>query len=189
MVLIGIIGKIGSGKTTVTNHLVSKYLFKEYAMALPLKNACKELFRLSDEQLNGSLEQKEEPDPRWFGASPRKILQFVGTDLLRNQIDTIMPGLGQDIFVNSFKLWYNEQRIGTHVVVSDVRFQNETDIIRKLGGYLIKLERPDIDDTSDHSSETGVDNILDYNMIIYNDSSIEDLLKKVDDKLCTNTVV
>ena len=35
--LIGITGKIGSGKTTVANYLVNYWEFQEYTMAEPIK--------------------------------------------------------------------------------------------------------------------------------------------------------
>lgn len=183
MVLIGILGKKGSGKSTVANHLVDKYQFREFSFADCLKKACQVLFLLSDEQVFGTQEQKEMPDHRWFNCTPRTILQYVGTDLLREQMDKIMPGLGKDIFVHHFKLWY-EAEIAKNpmlkVVISDVRFQNEVNIIHQLGGRIIKLDRSGIVKNDLHASEIEQQKITDHDYLIKNDGSLLELYKNVD---------
>jgi hypothetical protein len=171
MVLIGIMGKIRSGKSTAANHLVSNYQFVEKSFAEPLKLGCKEIFILSDEQVFGTQEQKEAPDDRWWGHSGREILQFVGTQLLRKQLKNLIPEIGEDIFVHSFELWYKKEIMANpnlRVVISDVRFQNEFDCIKRLGGIVIKINRPDIKSTSTHESEIEMDKIINYDHLIQN---------------------
>lgn len=56
---------------------------------------------LNEEQTNG--EDKEKPDSRWFNCTPRRIMQYVGTDLFRNQIENLFPELRKDIFIHNFK--------------------------------------------------------------------------------------
>src|SRR5688572_22805430 len=144
MKIIGLMGVKGSGKSTGSDYLIANYKYKEVAFADPLKKACQELFLFSDEQLYGTQKQKETADPRWFNCSPRTAMQFVGTDLLRNNLDKIMPGLGNDIFTYNFKLRYNEGRKldpDHKIVVSDVRFHNEAECIKSLGGVIIKIAR------------------------------------------------
>lgn len=178
MVLVGLMGTKCSGKTTSATYLVENYNFVEKSFAECLKKACQNLFLLSDEQIYGSQEQKETPDPRWFGCTPRKMLQFVGTDLLRNHLDTIMPGLGNNIFTHHFKLWYQDELSKNptlRVVVSDVRFQNEIDFIQSLGGIVIKINRPGIDLTDAHQSEIELQNISTYDYLIENDGTLEEL--------------
>lgn len=168
--LIGFIGPKGSGKDTCADYVCNRYMFKKVSYADCLKRACKELFIMSDEQLYGTQEQKETPDLRWFGATPRTILQYVGTDLLRNQLEKIMPGLGKDIFINNFRLWYKNQDEKMKVVIADVRFQNEADTIKELGGILMKIERPNLGKSSDtHESEVELHNIKNYDYTIKND--------------------
>lgn len=176
MVLIGIIGKKGVGKSTCASYLTSRYGFHEKAMADCLKNICRELFLLDDSQINGV--NKETVDARW-GCTPRQMFQYIGTDLFRNQLHVIMPDVGLNVFIHHFELWYANQ--SGNVVVSDIRFQNEADMIIGLGGILIKLDRHDIDNMDSHASETELDNITCYNYHIINDDSLTDLYSKLDD--------
>ena len=68
----------------------------------------------------------------------------------------------------------------TKIIMSDVRFQNEIDMIHNLGGYIIKLNRPTINNTDAHESEKNIDNLKgDFNII--NDGSLQDLYNKVDE--------
>lgn len=188
--LIGINGLIGSGKTTIAEHLVRKQNFKEISFATSLKKACQELFLLSDEQVFGSQLQKATPDPRWYNCNPRTILQFVGTDLLRKNMDKIMPGLGENIFVHHTSLWYEDavkKNPDIRIVISDVRFENEVDFIKKSKGYLIKVVRPTEDgstiiDHTTHSSETelGLKEDDYFDKIFVNDGTLEELHDKID---------
>lgn len=177
--LIGIMGQKGSGKDTVADYIIRKYDdYSKRSLAEPLKRACQEIFLFSDEQMYGTQSQKEEPDNRWFGCSPRTCLQYVGTDLLRDQMNKIMPGIEHDIFTHHFELWYVQNK--GNVIVPDVRFENEVKMIRNLGGYVIKIIRPSLIQTDMHSSEIASNTITNYDYLIWNDGSIEDLHKKVD---------
>ncbi len=181
--LVAFAGPKGSGKDTGADYLVEKYNFVKVSFADPLKAALKELFMFSDEQLYGTIEQKESPDDRWFGCTPRKAMQFVGTDLFRNHLDEIMPGIGKNIFVYRFKLWYESElkkNPDLKIVVADVRFANEADHIKNLGGSVIQLNRPNIIATDTHQSENEFQNIIsDY--VINNDSTIYKLWEKLDE--------
>lgn len=180
--LIGFIGTKGSGKSTASTYLTSKYGFIENSFAAPLKKACQCLFLLTNEQVNGTLSQKETPDTRWFGCSPRQLLQFVGTDLLRNNLHKLMPELGSDIFIHHFRLWFQEQvafNPNVKIVISDVRFQNELDFIHELGGTVVKIERGnEIVDT--HVSESGICGLDGYDLLLDNNGDYDDLYKKLD---------
>lgn len=182
MVLIGLMGIKGSGKTSVASYLIKKYGFIEKSFAECLKRACQELFLLTDNQVFGTQEEKETPDNRWFDCTPRKMLQFVGTDLLRNNLNKIMPGLGNDVFIHHFKLWYESEykkNPNICVVVSDIRFKNEIDFIQKIGGTVIKINRPSVMTNDIHPSELELQYITTYNYQIDNIDSIEELYNKI----------
>lgn len=182
--LVGITGHMGSGKTTVAKYLINQQNFVEKSFADPLKAACKALFLFSDEQVFGTQEQKATPDPRWFGCSPRTALQFVGTELLRNNLDQIMPGLGQAVFVHHFKLWFESQ--SDNVVLHDVRFLNEAKALKDLGGIVIRIRRSSSDCIQHtHQSEIEIDQIeADY--YVDNESGLDELFDRINQILDEN---
>ena len=184
--IISLMGKKQSGKDTSADYLVSRHGFMKKSFADPLKKACKEMFLFTDDQLYGPVESKEKPDSRWFGCSPRSALQFVGTELFRNHLDKIMPGLGQNIFVHHFKLWFEEERNknpNLRVVISDNRFINEAEFVKSLGGQIVKLYRPGLEsmhNADGHQSETELDSYANYDLQINNNSTKEGLYDCLD---------
>ena len=64
-------------------------------------------------------------------------------------------------------------------VISDVRFQNEADFVKKHNGLLIKVNRPGENNNDNHISETGIDDIKIYDILIQNSGSIFDLYEKI----------
>lgn len=182
MPLIGLMGIKKSGKDTCADYLVNNFGYQKKSFADPLKAACAELFLFNDQQLYGTQEQKETPDPRWFGCSPRVVMQFVGTELLRNNLDKIMPGLGNNIFTHRFKLWYQEEcykNPNLCIVIADVRFQNEVDFIQSLGGRIIKIERPSVKTNDMHQSEMELQSITNYDDLIMNTGTLPEFYEKI----------
>ena len=64
----------------------------------------------------------------------------------------------------------------TAVVIPDVRFQNEANMILNHGGTIIRVERPGYDAVNDHVSEHAE---IDARFIISNDGSVFDLQRSV----------
>jgi hypothetical protein len=132
--IIGIIGYKGSGKDVMADYLVQNFEFTKISVAEPIKNACRDLFLLTDEHFHDRV-LKETKIPFW-GLSPREILQKVGTDLFRHQFD------------DQFWVKILEQRLLSfrhnnieNIVISDIRFQNEADVVKKYGGTLVYIDR------------------------------------------------
>jgi len=178
--IFGILGKKGHGKDTVSDYLVENYGFEKEALATPLKNACREIFNFTDEQLYTNL--KEEVDPYW-GIKPRIILQWLGTDVLRKEINKIIPGIDDNIWINSLILKYkNKQKDNPNLdmVVSDCRFPNEIRELHKLGCIIIKINRPSLVNNDEHESEKNIDLIKDYDYEIINDGTLDELYDKID---------
>jgi hypothetical protein len=63
----------------------------------------------------------------------------------------------------------------TDIVISDVRFLNEAQAIRLWNGQVWRVNRPNVGPANEHISETGLDEFTDYDVIITNDSTLEDL--------------
>ncbi len=188
--IISLLGKSKSGKDTSADYLVNNYGFIKKSFSDPLKKACQSLFLFSDEQLYGTQEEKETPDPRWFNCSARTALKFVGTDLLRDNLNRIMPGLENDIFIHHFKIWFEEikkNNPSVKIVIADNRFQNETDFIKSLGGIVVKLVRNNITSNDSHQSESELDTIQNYDYLISNNQSKEKLYGILDDIFAAHT--
>lgn len=187
--LIGIMGRKQSGKDTVGKYFVEKYGFKRLAYADTLKEVCKIIFGLTDEQVYGN-EKKEIKDKYW-NHTPREILQKVGTELFRDTLSKELEHIDKDIWVRSIeKTILNDIKKGFNkFVITDVRFQNELDFINNNNGITIKVVRPSIIKYIDHISESFTD-IMNADITLINDSNIANLYRSVDnsiklcDKLC-----
>lgn len=131
--IIGLVGYKGSGKDVMADFLVQNFGFIKISIAEPIKNACRELFQLSDDHFHDRM-LKEKKIPFW-NLSPREIMQKVGTDLFRHHFD------------DQFWVKILDQRIESlknkvsHIVISDIRFQNEADAVHKHGGIIVRIDR------------------------------------------------
>lgn len=179
MPLIGIIGEKRHGKDTIGDYLNEKYGYEKLSFAGPLKKLTAELFDFSEEQINGNL--KEEEDKRW-GTSPRRLLQVIGTELFREGLGEHFPHLKGQIWVLTTKniiLKEFQKNPEANLVITDCRFPNEVEMIRELGGKIIKVVRPEYAETDPHASELSIRKMEDYDCLITNDSTLEDLYNKV----------
>jgi len=173
MKLFGIMGKRHSGKDTCVYNVPDAI---RYSFAAPLKESVKQIFELTDHQLNDPI-QKESIDPR-YNKSPREILQWFGTDCMRK--------FDNDFWIKKFVSFYEkhiESGSTETVIVTDVRFHNEADIIRKLGGVIIEITRPSIEHihnkvTDLHISEKELE-LVKSDIVVVNDDTIETLQKQV----------
>lgn len=134
--IIGFSGKKRTGKDTAADHLASVKHYTKLAFADPIKDAAQEIFRFTDEQLYGGL--KEEMDDYW-GFTPRWSMQVIGTDLFREQVD-------EDVWVKS-ALRRILQEKPLYWAISDVRFPNEVAAIHAAGGFVVHIERPEVEPT------------------------------------------
>ena len=160
--LIGFAGKARSGKDTAGAYLVDNYHFLRYSFAQPLKDGAKAMFNLTEEQI----ENKEKVIEPW-GRSPRELYQLLGTDIART-IDKRVWIKNAEMFV--------KKSLGRSIVITDVRFKNEAEWIKSLGGVVIYLESKTrgIHTRTLHASENGL-NMNDVDLIIENDGTINAL--------------
>jgi hypothetical protein len=198
--LIGIVGFIGSGKDTIGNYLVDNYQFQSMSFAATLKDAVSSIFGFSREMIQGSTAEsrswRELPDPYWSEKmgrpmTPRHILQKIGTDILRTH------------FSDNIWIWSLENNLAKtekSVVITDCRFDNEIDMIHKLGGEVWWVQRGQMPEWYDvavnapshmstlyskiHITEyTWLQKASKQANIIQNNSTLENLYAQIDEKL------
>jgi hypothetical protein len=96
--------------------------------------------------------------------TPRDILQFVGTDVCRNICQSYHVDIVEKIL---------SENSGYNFVSVDSRFPNERAMLKKHGARLILINRPNVEFTSNHASETSLDD--NYDLIINNNASLKEL--------------
>lgn len=146
LVVVGIQGAMGSGKSTIRDHLVKGYGAQWIPMSGALKRALVAMG--ADEADIYDPSRKELPNPLFCGKTNRHALQTIGTEWGRELI-------GPDIWVNCAKKevlsmlqWdfgdeRNEQPL--IVVFDDVRFPNEYEMVKQFGGTIWTVRRPEVE--------------------------------------------
>jgi len=125
--IIGLLGRAGSGKTTCAKWLARNYGAELVSFAQPLKEMAAMIMEFEPHQLYGTQIQKEEPGR--YGISGREVCQRLGC--------AARKVLGPSIWVRSAL----EQTSTTGITaIDDVRFPNESRGIKIAGGIVVKLE-------------------------------------------------
>ena len=172
--IIGLSGYARSGKDTAADRLVDKYNFARYSFAAPMKEAMYILnpivgsdsisvFRYKNLVDAYGLDKAKESYPEI-----RRLLQVFGTEVGRSMF-------GENFWVD---LALNKIDV-EHAVISDVRFKNEADAIKKAGGQVWRINRFGIGPVTYHSSEIDLDGYS-FDNIIDNDYSVVDLNNVID---------
>lgn len=104
----------------------------------------------------------------YWGNSIREQLQFIGTDCVRKI-------LGPDTWMNAT---FNAIDFSKDYVITDVRFPNEADGIRKNGGLVYRVAREGIGPANSHASETALDDYS-FDGVITNNGTLNEFHDKV----------
>lgn len=164
------------GKDTAAKYLEQKYpgKFKRVAFADELKKAAMVIFGLSWEQCFGSQEVKEAIDPR-YGKSPRQLLQELG-----EKMREIFPDIWIVKVFNETIPQLQEEGY-EYFGISDVRYPNEANWIRKYDGTVVRVTREGSGTSvgADHSSETAMKNFV-CDVEISNNGTHEEYFAKLD---------
>lgn len=164
--LISLCGYAGSGKGEASKFF-QEHGYTNIKFAEALKDMLRCLLRhqgandsMIERMIEGDL--KEVPTEYLAGRTPRHAMQALGTEW------------GRTCIVDDFWAIAALTRAQglPQVVIDDVRFENEADMIRKAGGIIIRIDRPDHRPvTNGHASE----NIPAADATVMNNGSIDDL--------------
>jgi hypothetical protein len=145
--IIGICGFQSSGKDTIADYLIKEHGFIKISFASRLKDIIAIMFGWPRDKLEGltkeDREWREQIDPWWSKTlqmphlTPRYVMQYFATDLFRNKFH---PDIWVKIVENELNKLI-EQNTEQKIVISDCRFENEINMILRLGGKIIQVHR------------------------------------------------
>lgn len=164
--IVGIAGKMGSGKDTAAEFLIKKKGYKRYAFADDLKKMCMKIFNLSHKDCYDEKQKfrKLSPEIEFNSKHAEEILQWAAVKhewkITKKVIDTmqhvlnqkevfktprhILQYVGTEVCRNVFHPDYHaivtksqiNQDKVENVVICDVRFPNEREFIKNWGGIV-----------------------------------------------------
>lgn len=176
--VIGIAGYARSGKDTVADYLVEHYGYEKVSFSTPMKEA---MYRLNpritiNESVNNPIRIGVDVYG-WEGLKERSpdvrgLLQRFGTEV------------GREMFGENFWVDYALNSIvdGTKVVISDVRYPNEVNAIKALGGKVYRVERDGVGPANSHASENGLDG-YEFDGELQNNESVEWLYRLIENQI------
>ena len=181
--IIGISGYSGSGKdlvgTIIQEISLNKWHVKKWAGKL--KTMASILTGIPVEKFEDQQFKKTEMGPEWdcqfytegsgWQRRPmlvRDFLQKLGTDAIRN-------GLHENTWVNATLADYTSD---ANWIITDTRFPNEAEAIKKAGGIVVRINRPGVEPINPHPSETSLDD-WNFDAVINNDGDVADIVHKV----------
>lgn len=154
MQLVGITGKAGAGKDTIADYLVREQGFNKLSFADTLKR----MLALAGMPEPTNRDDKEKLIPG-FEFTWREAAQKLGTEWGR--------ALDPDIWIKILELRIQRETAldaaypgvkPSRFVLSDVRFDNEAEMIRRLGGQVLHVtgRAAKLGASAGHASEAGV---------------------------------
>lgn len=170
--IIGLCGRIGSGKSSLANLLVYTGSYTRVSFADPLRAMLDKLMLYqgaTPSEIQALFVNKELPNRFFNGVTTRYALQTLGTDWGRNFIHP-------DLWVDIFKRRIQSFPFTKDIICDDVRFQNEAEAIRDLGGKVIRIHREQIS-RNEHISEKEID-LIQEDARIVNDGTFDQMLER-----------
>jgi len=165
--IIGLSGKKGSGKSTVAEYLHRRLDGAErLSFAFKLKLLAQECFGATPSQVGGSEDQKNTITE--CGLTGRELMQRIGSGMR-----AIWPQCWIRAWETEVVGMWAEDGAAFPIIVDDVRYRNEVDVIKKMGGIVIRLTRAPHDGDF-HPSEVSLDDYDQFDAIIPDNLTVED---------------
>lgn len=164
-VLIGLASHAPECGKSTTAAILASLAYQRLPFATPVKELAVRFLTLlgvsEQEARRLAYIDKGETIPQ-LGVTGRHILQTLGTDWGRNMIKP-------DVWIQAWKSqWQSFVRRGCLVVVDDVRFPEEANLITSLGGELWLIDRDGVPPCTTHESEGRLINYPGFTRIIHN---------------------
>ena len=182
--VVGIHGKMGSGKSTVANSLIA-VLKNEFnidatikSFALPIYKLISLLFDIEIEEIKRNKNALVRPRSFMGQRSYRELLQTVGMFVRDNADEDVWINA---LFGNSNDKILQDWTCNGHEwwIIDDLRFYNEFNKIKDIGGINIKVNR-DItnnldDDIKNNGSEVDLDDLdwKEWDLFLNNNDTID----------------
>jgi hypothetical protein len=151
--MIGLIGKAGSGKSSVADILVKNHGYLRYSMAGAMRKALLAAMPFLEGRYLHEDKQSIIPG---LGVTGRQLLQTFGHDWGRTQIH-------KGIWIQALQSELSLMKVDFRkVVIDDMRYENECDWVKNSGGTIIGIDRPSLDtdemnqEWRKHQSENGI---------------------------------
>lgn len=169
--LIGIAGKLKSGKDTTFNVIKElKPEAEKISFAAKLKESAAAVLDIDLESLEYlKNEEKIRYSPLTVGWSGGSLPYKAGSFNVRQFLQRYGAEAHRDVFGENF--WVDQvipsdlNHTNKFLVVTDMRFPNEVDRVIELGGYTVRVNRITETAHSDHSSEQDIaDELIDWEL-------------------------
>ena len=143
--------------------------FHRYSFADSIRNIAKRIdpfIREAGEHLNKVFERLNWEEAKVQYPEVRTLLQDLG--------QACRVELGADVFLNAAmsNAEYYLGR-GLNCAFTDLRFPNEAEAIRSLGGLLVRIDRPDVPKMN-HPTECALDDWSDWDHVIENNGTLDE---------------
>lgn len=173
--LIGLYSPAPQSGKSLAASVLARHNHRLMSFAEPIKRMGAEFFISlgyeKDEAVALVWAHKERIVPE-INTTPRHVLQTLGTQWGRDCIN-------QSIWLDCMKYRIAKEK-DWGVVIDDVRFLNEAEMIKSMGGEMWKIIRPSVVNKETHVSEGGLDDWDGFNRVIQNTGTIQEFRAKLD---------
>jgi hypothetical protein len=182
VMLTAFVARKGSGKSEACKYIESidpsavRVNFKD-ALVAEIRECMPDVLRELSQLYTMSVDELFSQKP----PAARALLQNFGTEL-RREFDR-----RPDYWVMKWaEVARAEIKQGNHVLVDDCRFLNEADMVRELGGKIVKIVRDDIPANDGHRSETEMMEIECDTIIYTSKGDFDTFFASIDDFLSSS---
>lgn len=186
--LIGLSGYARTGKDSVATVLSALFGYERFAFA----DGIRTMLEILDPMIGLETSLTREvaasgwdavKGDRFHGAEARRLMQLMG--------DAGRRLFGPNAWVTALESVIAEQvgQFGqSPIVVSDVRFPNEAEWVRRNGGVIWRVDRPGVGPINGHVSEKYIEEIS-PDLVLQNDGDLSCLAEKVEDAIAAQGTI